>query len=247
MAGDWIPMRVDLARDPAVISMAQTLGVDEDYVVGKLHRLWGWASEQIVCDPDGTGNAVGVTPACIDRYCTFPGFADALIGVYWLKEFGGGIAIPQFDRWMSQGGKQRLLNAKRQRKFKQRNGNTARVTKSLLQDNTVKDSIVNKYSFETTSGGWVLSEGKRLEYEQAFGGNLDVCGELSCAAQWLLDNPTKRKTPQGMTRFLTGWLKRGLRKQSTVIANSNGQARPTVEDLLTRSKSEHPELWRDDQ
>ena len=36
----------------------------------------------------------------------------------------------------------------------------------------------------------------------------DLSGELDRAAAWLSCNPAKRKTAQGMPRFLNGWLRR---------------------------------------
>lgn len=42
MAGDWLKVRLDLRNDPAVIGMAEKLGIDQDTVVGKLIRLWSW-------------------------------------------------------------------------------------------------------------------------------------------------------------------------------------------------------------
>ena len=59
MAGDWIPMRVDLADDPAVISIATATGLDELAVVGRLHRLWSWANRHLT-----TGAAPSVSESC---------------------------------------------------------------------------------------------------------------------------------------------------------------------------------------
>lgn len=58
---------------------------------------------------------------------------------------------------------------------------------------------------------WHLSQAKLDEYTEAFP-NLDVEAELHKAAQWLVDNPGRRKTARGMTRFLGGWLGRAKPK-----------------------------------
>lgn len=108
MAGDWIPMRCDLPEDPAVISIAATLGVDEFAVVGRLHRLWAWANKHTT-----TGNAHGVTSEWVDRYLSTPGFAAAMHSAGWLRIRSGGIDFPNFDRWNSQNAKQRALTARR--------------------------------------------------------------------------------------------------------------------------------------
>jgi hypothetical protein len=45
------------------------------------------------------------------------------------------------------------------------------------------------------------------EYRQAYPA-VDVPVEIRSAAQWLLDNPSKRKTYGGIRRFLNGWFSR---------------------------------------
>ena len=132
MAGDWIKMRVDLADDPAVIGIAAVTGLDEDTVVGKLHRLWAWADRQTT-----DGNAPAVTKTWIDRYLRAEGFAEAMVSAGWLNAKSGGITFPKFDRHNGETGKQRALTAKRVAKYKSNNGN-AKVTPSALpRDNTL--------------------------------------------------------------------------------------------------------------
>jgi hypothetical protein len=45
------------------------------------------------------------------------------------------------------------------------------------------------------------------EYKKAYT-NIDIGAELHKASQWLTDNPTKRKTADGMGRYVNGWLGR---------------------------------------
>lgn len=54
---------------------------------------------------------------------------------------------------------------------------------------------------------WKLPQEKIVEYERTFP-NIDVHRELQKAAQWTIDNPRKRKTADGMFRFLSNWLGR---------------------------------------
>lgn len=54
---------------------------------------------------------------------------------------------------------------------------------------------------------WPLSEEKLAEYVESFPG-VDVLAELRKARQWCIDTPTKRKTWDGMAKFLSGWLGR---------------------------------------
>lgn len=52
---------------------------------------------------------------------------------------------------------------------------------------------------------WSLSMAKLAEFEATFP-TMDVGAELRKAAQWLVENPTRRKTPSGMGRYLLNWL-----------------------------------------
>lgn len=56
-----------------------------------------------------------------------------------------------------------------------------------------------------------LPKSKLKEYQQTYD-TLDVERELKKARQWLVDNPRRRKTAQGMPRFLGNWLLRATNK-----------------------------------
>ncbi len=58
---------------------------------------------------------------------------------------------------------------------------------------------------------WLLTQEKLSEWEETFP-DMDVEGVCRQARQWLCDNPPKRKTARGMTRFLGGWLDRAQNK-----------------------------------
>ncbi len=114
MAADWIPMRVDLAEDPAVIAIACATGLDEDTVVGKLHRLWSWFNTHTK-----NGHAP-VTPVWINAKIRHEKFAEAMISVGWLLVRENKIVLPRFDRWNSQGGKARILATRRKQRQRSR-------------------------------------------------------------------------------------------------------------------------------
>lgn len=52
---------------------------------------------------------------------------------------------------------------------------------------------------------WMLSKHKLNQYSQSFP-SIDINLELLNARQWLLDNPTRKKTKSGMCRYLGTWL-----------------------------------------
>jgi hypothetical protein len=126
MANEWIKMRCDLDEDPAVIGIAAKLGIDEQDVVGRLHRVWKWASQQT-----RDGNAAGVTGLWVDRYVRTPGFAQAMADMGWLVISGEGVTIPKFDSHMSQSAKTRAVTAKRVSDYRNAGCNGVSVTESV--------------------------------------------------------------------------------------------------------------------
>lgn len=77
----------------------------------------------------------------------------------------------------------------------------------------IKEIIYNTYAQSDfvfilkTGENWLLPAGKFEEYQTVYP-KADVKGELRKAAQWLRDNPNRRKTGAGMLKFLNGWLAR---------------------------------------
>jgi len=113
MAGDWIKMRIDLMEDPAVMQMADELGIREEAIVGYCHALWSWVSRQ--CHAD---TVTGVTLASLGRRINLPGFPELMCDVGWLEYDESGdrpvIRIPNWDRHLSQSAKKRANDANRQ-------------------------------------------------------------------------------------------------------------------------------------
>ena len=126
MAGDWIPMRVRLWEADEVIGIASDLNLDEYAVVGRLLKLWGWASEM-----SRDGRARNVTDVWIDRYVSAPGFAQALEKQGWLDLSSGGMAVVDFERWNSENARKRLKNADRQRRLRAKTCRVSRATNAL--------------------------------------------------------------------------------------------------------------------
>ncbi len=135
MAGDWIKMRVGLHEDPAVIGMAAQLKMDEYAVIGRLHRIWSWATAHT-----SNGNAHSVTPCNVDVLVNAPGFAEAMVTAGWLKTSEAGISFPKFDRHMSQGAKSRALTQARVQKLR----NAASVTDALPEKRRVEKRRIDK-------------------------------------------------------------------------------------------------------
>lgn len=67
-----------------------------------------------------------------------------------------------------------------------------------------------------------IAESKAAEYRETFAG-IDIDAELAKAAQWLRDNPSRRKTAKGLPRYLFAWLERAQNRSQVQV---QGQARP---------------------
>lgn len=113
MAGDWIKMRTDLGRDPAVIALCDLLARERNCIIGALHTLWSWADEQT-----HDGNAVGVTEKWIDAHVCVTGFAQAMVKVGWLYLTEHGVSIPRFDKHNGESAKKRALSNKRVKRYR---------------------------------------------------------------------------------------------------------------------------------
>ena len=116
MAGDWIAMRLDLYEDPAVAYMAERLGEREEVIVGFLHRVWSWASRQ--CHD---GSVTNVTLMSLGRVTALPDFPQLMVEAGWLEHGTDDngrpyVSFPNWERWMAESAKKRLLAAKRQNK-----------------------------------------------------------------------------------------------------------------------------------
>lgn len=116
MAGDWIAMRLDLYEDPAVAYMAERLGEREEVIVGFLHRVWSWASRQ--CHD---GSVTNVTLMSLGRVTALPDFPQLMVEAGWLEHGTDDngrpfVRFPNWERWMAESAKKRLLAAKRQNK-----------------------------------------------------------------------------------------------------------------------------------
>ena len=109
----WIKLETHIFDKVEVYTLAESLQIDADSVVGKLCRIWSWFDVNTV-----DGVTPSVTKALLDRYCGNAGFCDAMISVKWMAENDGNIFLPNYDRHNSQTAKDRALGAKRAAKHK---------------------------------------------------------------------------------------------------------------------------------
>ena len=78
-------------------------------------------------------------------------------------------------------------------------------------------------------GDWLLTEAQIETWVTLFP-TLDVRAECRAALAWIDANPTRRKTPRGMKRFLGGWLIR-----AAADVRMSGRAQATAIRRMERS------------
>ncbi len=127
MAGDWIPLDVEIHNKPKVLEIVRLLDADDqmmsrkrpgsvprvsaDEVVGRLTRFWCWAQKH-------TSDGILRNTKCedISRAVGYePSFWEIVFQVGWLTEVDGIIEIPAWDVWLSNGAKARLKACEKKR------------------------------------------------------------------------------------------------------------------------------------
>ena len=196
---------------------------DENTIDGNANVTQNALQERYKC------NASSVAKALLDRRVGVVGFCDAMIQVGWMVEFDGAISLPNFDRHNGESAKKRAEGGKRVEKH--RNGRNAKSVTDVTQ-NALPDKIRLDKNIEVDKStsctkppkgdsepladhGFILPNGtlwrptvaKVKEWQSTFP-NMDIDAQLRLAAQWLKDNPARRKTERGMHRFLFSWLEK---------------------------------------
>jgi len=115
MAGDWIPVRVNLCLHTKVLRIARATGQSPFEVVGRLVRFWSWAQSET---PDGR-----LARLTVDDLVTAVGaditFWNAVIDVGWLEVCEDGLALPGAEWWLGVGAKARMSKNMRQKRWRQ--------------------------------------------------------------------------------------------------------------------------------
>mgnify|MGYP000397316798 CR=1 FL=1 len=118
MAGDWIPVFVDLPTKREVLAIASLTGRNRHEVAGRLVEFWIWAQAQ----SDGSVDALvdvhvdALEAALGPDLC----FWQAVTRVGWLHDTPQGLVIPNAMRWLSRGAKARLNKTLRQNLWRQK-------------------------------------------------------------------------------------------------------------------------------
>ena len=115
MAGEWIPLDINLGEKPEVQELIDLTGQGVETVVYRLFQLWGWAS---LNSADGT---VRATPGRLARVCGGDEeFWRAVEAVGWIvfDQAAGTAEIPGWGRRFSKAAKARACHADRQSRYR---------------------------------------------------------------------------------------------------------------------------------
>ena len=94
------------------------------------------------------------------------------------------------------------------------------------------DEIVEEFPVVGTKGSsWGMPRSLLEELKRAYP-PLDVPAEARLARAWLVANPTKRKTPNGMPRFLNSWLTRANDRLRGASVGARSQSHDAIDKFL---------------
>jgi len=108
MRRPWIKVETATPDKPEICTIATSLRLSEDAVLGKLVRLWSWVEVNHI-----HANDIGVTKEFLDKLVGRKGFAAALADCGWLLEGDGKLGLKNLERHNGGLAKVRALTAHR--------------------------------------------------------------------------------------------------------------------------------------
>jgi hypothetical protein len=141
MAGEWIKVELHLPEKPEVLQIATSAKMDPDLVVGKLLKIWGWASRN--CNGDGVTHIAAL--AHLNVLAGNEGFAESMVEAGWLRVKDAKITFVNFDRHCSQTAKERALGTRRVNKHRC-NGDVTEEKRPQRYKNVTREEKNNKGS-----------------------------------------------------------------------------------------------------
>lgn len=139
MAGDWIPIRINLRTDPRVVTMAALLKRSPQHIMGCLCQVWSAANEHTI-----DGKLKGYTLGAIDALTETKAFGGAMAAQGWLIVEADGLLCPDFDKYNSDSAKTRLQNARRAARHRNATSVTKVTPASRSQRDESNDGTVIK-------------------------------------------------------------------------------------------------------
>lgn len=132
----WIKIEYTLLSKPEVMAMAAEFGVSEFEITGHLVAFWCWVDANVSLEcPRVIGTKSG-----LDRVCGRTGMVDKLIEVGWLKFDGKYFEIPNIDRHLSKGAKQRGVETRKKQIQRKKPSDTQKPEQPECPDSVPEQS-----------------------------------------------------------------------------------------------------------
>jgi hypothetical protein len=213
MAGDWIKVEKATARKPEVLRLADILGVHPDHAFGLCIRFWFWCDDQLV-----DGHAPRVTNMALNSIVGQTGFAEALTEVGWIRGNGQFWEVPNFNRHLSEGAKNRALALERKRKQREdvtvlsRDERDESVTRARGESKR-ESQLLNSNGTSTGSAPDVpVGRLPRKFIREGFQANLI---EVDWGRVVIQAEAVSRKIPPATEKDRRNWLRFGVLAQTT--------------------------------
>ena len=248
----WIKMRTGLWTHPKVAVIAMRLEISRSTVIGCLHGAWSIADEHsedgtIECLTPDMIDAQVEQRGFAEQMASVGWLEIRESGVQFprYEEHNGATAKRRASEQKRKRTERAAANCpqpvrtpsasmrtqcgpEERRGEEKRKEQEETPSESFYSEPSPNGSELNNapgvMEFPTVGTGektWNLTQAKFDEYAKAFPG-LDVMAECRKARQWCNDNPEKRKTAKGMTRFLNAWLSRAQNERG----GRNGNGKP---------------------
>lgn len=211
----WIKIRTHLMSHPHVVRIASALCLPCVHVLGALVHLWS------VADAHADGDLLrNMTPAALDRMTETPNLTQELVQVGWIVTTPDGLQLVNYLEHNGVSAKRRATESQRKidvRKMSalcpQPSGTFAGLEKEKDKNKkkhkekppTDTSNIVITYPTDGKVSEFQLRQQQLDAWAKVYTG-LDVFFECNKALTWVLANPEKRKTANGMPAFLVNWL-----------------------------------------
>jgi len=160
MRRPWIKVETATPDKPEICTIAASLRLSEDAVLGKLVRLWSWVEVNHI-----HANDMGVTKEFLDRLVGRKGFAAALADCGWLLERDGKLGLKNLERHNGGLAKVRALTAHRVALHRKRKSNSVinALQNTLPINEKIEISTTNSNAVNSVLNCDVTLEFKELD------------------------------------------------------------------------------------
>jgi hypothetical protein len=240
MAGDWMQIDLDLPDKAEVKLLKSKTGLGTEAVVGRLVSFWRWVHQNAVdgvvkhIDAAVVADVVNAGQDFVDTLCKvgwlkltdagaeIPGWEDrfskaAKQRIVDAKRKKSGRASEK--RPPTTGRKsdapRTKVGSKEEGELEKSNLDSSKEESCSEVGKPPREPERTPFDFPVVGKGpdsWNLPKHELDEYKSSYP-DLDVEGELRKARQWLQSNKRRRKSANGMLRFLTSWMNRATDKK----------------------------------